>query len=724
MARSPFEYHFGDFRLDPLKRILYEGDEVVQLTPKVFDTLLILVQRHGEVVEKSDLISQLWPDSFVEEGNLTFNVSMLRKALGEQKSDHRYVVTLPGRGYQFVADVEVRERTLPAPAARVEVDVGVPRADVADARENSAVKSEPVRLARRWIPALASLILLLMAGLAAYYLAPRDSPRPFDSFNLRRVTSNGQAWDAAISPDGQQVAFILTDGEQQSLSVKQTATEAAHEVIPFRAMRLRGVTFAPDGKSLYIVVKEPGEAQRALFTIPTAGGTLRKLLTGIDSPVTLSPDGKRLAFISEDPTQGESSLVIAEADGSHRSTLSSRRSPAFFSVDGPAWSPDGKRIAIAAVSGPEVQFRVQVIEVATGVERSLGTKVWDWMMRVAWLPDSRGLLVLARENVPPGNINQLWRITYPSGDADRVTQDLNDYRGLGLTADGRRLVLIATQLVSDVWIIPVNDPHHPVRITNGGTNGRDGIDWVLDDRIVYTARDGGKPDLQIVDITGGRPTPLGVADGVPHHPTVSGDGKYVIFTSGRNGTPHLWRLELATNDLQELTAGQMDNQADSSSDGRWVVYSSERAGVRTLWRVPVAGGQVTPLTDQRAEFPVFSPDGRQVACLYQAGRDQPERVAVIPIEGGAPRILADTPPVNVWPQVAWVPDGKALSYVVTQNGVSNIYRQSLDGGPMVQLTDFTDQRIFAYAWARDGRRIAVARGSQRGDVIMLDETSR
>src|SRR5919199_2442268 len=100
-------YEFGDFRLDASKRLLLRGaGEVVSLTPKVFDTLLYLVERGGAVVDKDELMHLVWPDTVVEENNLNQNISALRRALGESRGEHRYILTVPGRGYRFVADVK------------------------------------------------------------------------------------------------------------------------------------------------------------------------------------------------------------------------------------------------------------------------------------------------------------------------------------------------------------------------------------------------------------------------------------------------------------------------------------------------------------------------------------------------------------------------------------------------------------------------------------------
>src|SRR5436190_16348577 len=103
-------YEFGCFRLDTVKRLLWREGELVPLTSKGFETLLALIEGRGEVLDKDELLNRVWPDTVVEEKNLTINVSNLRKALGESPQDHHYIVTVPGRGYRFVADVrEVAE---------------------------------------------------------------------------------------------------------------------------------------------------------------------------------------------------------------------------------------------------------------------------------------------------------------------------------------------------------------------------------------------------------------------------------------------------------------------------------------------------------------------------------------------------------------------------------------------------------------------------------------
>src|SRR5262249_21656862 len=98
-------YEFGPFRIDTINRVLLREGEIVPLKRKVFETLAILVEHNGQVLDKDELMNRLWPDSFVEESNLTQNVYLLRRALGEGPGDHHYIATIPGRGYRFSADI-------------------------------------------------------------------------------------------------------------------------------------------------------------------------------------------------------------------------------------------------------------------------------------------------------------------------------------------------------------------------------------------------------------------------------------------------------------------------------------------------------------------------------------------------------------------------------------------------------------------------------------------
>lgn len=182
---------FDGFLVDPMRRRLLRDGEPVPVTPKAFSILLILLEKRGEVVDKDELIGRVWPDTFVTEANLTQNVSALRKALGERANDHRYVVTMPGRGYSFVAEVVEQTETPAAPAAPVPA---IPESseDTASAPEPPAAPVLPPprpwdRWRRRLLAALAAA-MLLAAGTTVPLLFRERQPAPAASPKSQRTS--------------------------------------------------------------------------------------------------------------------------------------------------------------------------------------------------------------------------------------------------------------------------------------------------------------------------------------------------------------------------------------------------------------------------------------------------------------------------------------------------------------------------------------------------------
>jgi DNA-binding winged helix-turn-helix (wHTH) protein len=181
-------YEFGPFRVDPDKQVLLRGDELIPITPKAFEMLLVLVRRSREVITKDELLHEIWPDSFVEEGNLSQNIFLLRKALGDAGDERHYIVTLPGRGYRFAAQVrtvtdtgeallaQMRSRTeIVLEEAAVEDISGAP--PIIPAVPQPALAPPPGRRPR-WLvsAAIATAIVLIAAG--GFLILRRNRPTP------------------------------------------------------------------------------------------------------------------------------------------------------------------------------------------------------------------------------------------------------------------------------------------------------------------------------------------------------------------------------------------------------------------------------------------------------------------------------------------------------------------------------------------------------------------
>jgi Tol biopolymer transport system component len=139
-----------------------------------------------------------------------------------------------------------------------------------------------------------------------------------------------------------------------------------------------------------------------------------------------------------------------------------------------------------------------------------------------------------------------------------------------------------------------------------------------------------------------------------------------------------------------------------------------------LWKISIEGGTPVQLTDYFSRHPSISPDGKQIVFFFtdEKATTKRTRIAVISFEGGLPAMVFDFP-LLPGQAVRWSSDGRALTYLDARNGVYNIWAQPIDGGAPRQLTNFTTDQIFAYAWSGDGKQLACARGNQKSDVVLI-----
>jgi Tol biopolymer transport system component len=493
------------------------------------------------------------------------------------------------------------------------------------------------------------------------------------------------------------------------------ATATNKQLVAPLASEYYGITFSPDGSYIYYVRSERNKPLNELFQVSVLGGDSRKILSDVDTAVTFSPDGKLLAFMRNRPTEKETDLLIAGADGTNERVLATRKSDQH--LWSPSWSPDGKLIACVGGDKLKAQASVVGINVADGTEQPLTTQRWRFIERLAWLPAGGGLVLLAPAD-ETSETSQIWFLSYPSGEARRITNDLNVYTALSLNGNSAALATVQANMLSNVWVAPNADANRARQITTG--IGRYySLSWTPDGRLLYASNSSGNLDLYISDADGNNQKQLTVNAGSNFGPIASPDGRYIIFLSNRAGAGYnLWRMDADGSNLKQLTRSSHDSGPQITPDGRWIVYASWLVGKPTVWKIPIDGGEPVQLTDKYSRIPVISPDGKQFACSYWDEQyDSKFVIAIIPIEGGAPVKTLDLPT----PMVRWASDGRALTYIDTQGSASNIWSQPVAGGPPRQLTDWKSDRIFNFAWSRDGKQLALARGVVTNDVVLISD---
>jgi Tol biopolymer transport system component len=357
-----------------------------------------------------------------------------------------------------------------------------------------------------------------------------------------------------------------------------------------------------------------------------------------------------------------------------------------------------------------------------GTEKEIGSR-WSYITSLAWLPDGSGLVIVATEQSHSFESSyQVWSVSYPGGEARKISNDLNNYGGdnggITVTSDGNALLTTQYEFNSNMWVAPDGDAARARQLTLG-KNVEPA--WTPDGRIVYVSINApGLQVLMIMNADGTGEKQLSDGTHIDSLPSVSPDGRYVVFKSLRDGNSSLWKMSIDGGQPTRLTKDSLDLYPQFSPDGRWVVYVSF-AGAASLWKVPLEGGQPIQLTDKAWTFaPAVSPDGKLIACEYREQRPNSIRkLALIPFEGGQPVKLFDLPATADYENLHWSLDGRALLYIDTRDGVSNIWSQPIDGGPSKQMTNFTTDLIFYFDWSRDGKQLAVSRGNQPSDVVLI-----
>ncbi len=540
---------------------------------------------------------------------------------------------------------------------------------------------------------------------------------PFRSFKLTRVIETEKSRLASISPDGKYIAYVssLVELRQESLNLKEIATNKTAVLVPAAKLPYYGVTVSPDGTYVYYAKAENGKF--TLYRISVLGGESEKILDGIRSKVTFSPDGQQLACVRV--SEQEVALMIANADGTGERVLANRvrsnppNPPGeSFSIEGLAWSPDGKVIACSFVGPWAADRRWNLIEVNVedGTERLIGAWRWTYVGQVVWLADNSGLIVIAEDK---GQNRQIWHLSYPGGELRRITNDLDNYDAISFSADEHTLAASRIERRNSLWTASGEEISYPKPIVSGLEHNYTQVAWTPDGKILFPSNASGYREIWLMEADGTNHKQLTTLNAYSIMPYASPDGQHIVFVSG-----NIWRMNIDGSNPLQLNQDQVEFCLDPhfSPDGRWVVYTGGVSGKSTLRKISIDGGDSIQLTDKFSRLAGVSPDGTRIACSYRPSPDSPPKLAIIPAEGGEPLMMFDVAPNH---PVRWTSGGRGLIYVVTNNGVSNVWMQPLDGGTPKQLTNFTSEEISGFDWSRDDKLI-VARFSLSRDIVLIN----
>jgi Tol biopolymer transport system component len=473
----------------------------------------------------------------------------------------------------------------------------------------------------------------------------------------------------------------------------------------------------PDGGYVYFVCKENLNPSGDLYQVPFVGGTPRKVLAGIGGPPAFSPDGQRVAFV-RDTLNVEDSLMTASVDGSGERELASYKRPDGIEGDRVAWSPDGKALAFAHGSGSP-QRVVATIGPQGGSAQPVPGAHFDIITNLDWLPGSRDLVVAAFDS---GHF-QLYEVSLEGGEPRQITHDLSRYPLVRASADGKTLLVIQQQVFSAIQVVAPGKESEARQVSVGNQNrdGDNGSAWAPDGKIVYTSVHNGRYELWKMGADGSAPQRLtnNGAQLAAMSPAISLRGGFIAFSQFNPDERNIWRMDMDGSNLKKLTEGKVTSLPAISPDDRWVVFDQFQGDKAVLAKVPSEGGNASQLTDYLSIGPTISPDGKWIACMYSPSQNQPFGLAILPFAGGQPTKVFPKPShLATFLFFHWTPDGRAIPFINSVNGVDNIWEQPVAGGPPQAVTHFTSDRIYGYGWSSDGR-LALSRGGDLTDALLI-----
>jgi Tol biopolymer transport system component/DNA-binding winged helix-turn-helix (wHTH) protein len=757
-------YAFGPFVVDTRRRILWRDGDVVSITAKTFDVLLVLLECRTRTVPKEELFRLVWPNTVVHENNLARQVSSLRRALGQRSDQHDYIVTIPGEGYRFVGTLDRLPDVSPA------VDIGLANGALPGHENRASTPSEPdsQRAAaaapheRTLLPVGAAVIALagiVVAGVAGLLGSRYGQTSP--SRVLERVTYDEAALarDPAWSPDGRSVIYVSNRGGSADLWKQHIGSPDAERLTMSHYDETQPA-WSPDGQ--WIVFRSE-RAGGGLYMMPAGGGPPRPVSPFGYEP-RWSPDGTHILFKRSTVLPNLPSVYVVGLDGRPPRPLRPDVLGRFTTLQ-TAWHPDGRRVSVwGAIGRTEQAFLTVPLSggeatasaIADDVERGLANLSPG---RFAWAPSGRFIYFEA----VTGDTQNVWRVTVDPrtgtwGDGpEPLTTGPTDATDVAISPDGTRLLLTTTSTRTRLWAFPFDVrggrlTGEPYPVTDGSTGE---VDFdVRDDgsMLVYRTVRAGRDELWERSIVAGKQRLLlSTPDERLMKPRWSPDGAQLAFSRHGARDDGLAVAVLnrdGTGERVVTNPAEFDMQAsDWSADGRAILGACTFRGAEraATCLVPLSGGAASGdaarvrviasdparnLYNQR-----FSPDQRWISFLaHDLWHASTSTVYAVPTTGGSWIPITE----GAWfdDKPTWSPDGRALYFISNRTGVANVWGRRFDPvrgtpiGDSFPVTSFTSPR-FALTTRTVQMDIGVTAthlllpmSESRSDIWMLDLVDR
>jgi eukaryotic-like serine/threonine-protein kinase len=567
------------------------------------------------------------------------------------------------------------------------------------------------------------LALLAAAGFAAWRFWPR--PVPFTTVSLSQITNTGTLETIALSGDGKFLAEVKNDAGQRTLWVRNIATNTDSQILTAFANEYVGLNFSPDANYLYFTRGTPENAAlHSVYVMPVFGGTPRQLIHDVDSAPSLSPDGSRFVYLRWTPDRKDHFAEVhsADKDGGDDQLLYT----SLNQVQPPVWSPLGNQIAWIEYSGPGATA-IKILDIASknvvstpqpnGINYDPGFRGYT---DVAWLPDARHLLVLYSK--AHSDRGQIGIVSVSDGAFHTLTNDVNAYSQLAISADGKTLATVLTNVDSSIAYYKGDGgamiSSTPLRITPTS------MAWADEDHLWLITRDTG---ISKLDRASGTLQPIETGDlNVGSFINTCPDGHVLFIAIPKGGgESRLYRMDGDGSGITQLTTSGIARSPYCTSDSQKVYFTIRpKANIpsEALWSMPLTGG----IPKKELELESFANgisltrDIKSAIGLYNTNLQYFLQIWEVSTHQMVHQLPWDTSNLQgTFP--GFFPDGKAVVLTVISKGSNALEYQPIDGSPTHLLTEPTHEMQTGFAWSPSAGKLAVLQSRRSSDVVLITD---
>lgn len=690
MAQSDPEkptFRFGDFELVPSDRLLTRDGEGVRISTRVLDALILLVEARGGIVSKEELFHRLWPETVVEENNLSQTISALRKVLGTQDDGRGFIETVPKVGFRLLGHV-----------TEVCADP-----DGSDTPANIA--SEPKRIST-WKLALAVLILLLLVvaaivGVSRYRTGTQTLIKATDVGPKRLTTTPENENVIGWTNDGQ---ILFTRWANANLpETYKVSTDGGEPQKAIDLPDVRQAVWSPDGTM--IVFWKYSDSGAGTYLSKADGSDPKKLPFSAEN-VSWAPDGSKFAFqanaFGETKLESTEVLTYELKDGKITQITANKN------FDGDAgWSPDGGTIVFS--SDRDGNYEIYAMKAdGTDVKRLTNNAGHDSFPKFS--PD--GTLISFNSNFE-SETTDIYVMRTDGSNVVRLTSAKgHDFSRNGWSPDGTKFAYNSNVDGNDDVFVMDIDVFRPVPLISMPDADLKTPAYSPDgERIVFSAV---YPDhhseLRIFDRATGKSAVIVTTSSPENYPQWSPDGNWIAFHQEVNGKWDIFKVRPDGSDLTNLTN---DPSSDSvpvwSADSATIYFRSNRNGDTEnaeLFKMNADGTGQTSLPIQKGKlgWPSVSLKGDEI--LYAADRHNDPLlqfdIYAADISTGTERLIISRPKHDTHPTFSY--DGSRIAFVARSDGNAEIYIANADGTSQLRLTrNPADDRFPGFSF--DGKKL-------------------